>query len=293
MALYQDLTKPAAKGPGGRPACVLLDQVTVYTRLVASNKLVYRCLGAPMGCTKNYPVNRDKDRVLKHASTCQYLPQELRQAVNSSQAQQAPSVLVEKLAANPSAVASSRRDGRIEVFLGPQKPSGTPASQPTPGDASQPSVQEIAKKEGKKQLRVKLDSAIVNLICVGGIPPRVADLDEWKTAWTTANSAYQPASRSTIEDVHIPSEASAVDEKQLDFLRTQSNLTISFDGGTLKSTQANTTIHVITEDRRVFFFDGIDSTGFSHTGDYYYECLVNVCAHPQRSDCRCHSLSQL
>ena len=276
MALYEDVSKPPPKGAGGRPVNPLLDQVTVYTRLRVENKLVYRCLGATTGCTKTFPANRDKARVLKHASTCQHLPSRLRQVVNGSLAEQAPSVLVERLTTNPSSIPPSPRDARVEVILGSQKVPDTTKLSTSSTSPSQTSLHAAAKKEGARQLRIKLDSAIVNLICVGGIPPRVADLEEWKTAWTTANSAYQPASRSTIEDIHIPGEASAVDEKQLEYLQTQSNLTISFDGGTLSSTQANTTIHVTTEDRRVFFFDGIDSTGFSHTGDYYYGCLSTV-----------------
>ena len=117
----------------------------------------------------------------------------------------------------------------------------------------------------------------MNLFCACGIPIRVADTNEWQEVFRIANPNYSPASRSTIEDSHIPAEAAAVVEKQVALLKNETNLTISFDGGSIRSTQSNLTIHIITEDRRVFFFEGLNSTGFAHTGDYYYECLKDVC----------------
>ena len=141
---------------------------------------------------------------------------------------------------------------------------------------SQASLHTTAKAEGCRQLHTRLDDAIVKLICVAGIPPRVADLPEWKEAWSIAAPSYTPASKSKLENSHIPSQAADVCEQQLQFLQNLDNLTISFDGGCLNSTQSNLTVHVITEDRQVYFFEGRDSTGFSHTGLYYYHVLDRV-----------------
>ncbi|KAI0739259.1 ribonuclease H-like domain-containing protein [Daedaleopsis nitida] len=130
-----------------------------------------------------------------------------------------------------------------------------------------------AKAKGRQLQAAKIDVAIVNLVCVGSIPPRVLDLSEWKDAWSAANCAYEPASCSHPEDVQIPAESAFVRDKQVMLLKEQDNLTITFNGGSLKSAQSNTTIHVITKDYYVFFFKGVNSTGFSHTSQYYYESL--------------------
>ena len=250
-SLYDDLKKPPARGPGGREPCSLLDKVSVYTRRISDNQLCYRCLGAASGCTKIYPITRDKARVLRHASGCQYLPNDLQQAASSLLAGDAPSHRV-KAATDSTIIAMSK-------------------------SSSTSTLHADAKAEGRRQVHAKLDLAIVNLICVAGIPPSVADLPEWKAAWSTANPSYQPASKSKLENTQIPAEAAAVAHAQQELLQSEANLTISFDGGSLKSTSSNLTIHVVTEARRVFFFEGKDSTGFSHTAIYYYHALKNVC----------------
>ena len=269
LSLYEDLSKPPARGPGGREACPLLDKVSIYTRRRSDNKLVYRCVGAASGCTKTYPVPRDKGRVLKHAGSCQYLSDTLQQAASSLLAEDAPSHRAE------SETRSSTK--------GPSTP--TPFDATSTLSPSEPSIFSKAKAEGRRQLQAKLDLAIVNLFCVAGIPPHVADLPEWKEVWSIANSGYRPASKSKLENSHIPAEAAAVAKAQLKLLQEKTNLTISFDGGSLKSTHSNLTIHVITEDRHVYFFEGKDSTGFSHTGTYYYQALKNVCALLTRQTC--------
>ena len=129
---------------------------------------------------------------------------------------------------------------------------------------------------GRRERAAHLDVAVTNFFCAGGVPICVADSDEWRELFVVAFPGYQPASRSTIEDSHIPSEAAAIHIAQVKLLKKEKNLTISFDGGSTQSAQSNLTIHVITEDRRVFFFECVNCTGFAHTAEYYYRCLKDV-----------------
>ena len=141
---------------------------------------------------------------------------------------------------------------------------------------TQPTLHQMAKALGKRQLAARLDLAVTNFFCANGVPINVADSPEWREIFAIANPKYTPASRTTIEDSHIPAEAAVIRLKQLNILKKESNLTITFDGGSTRSTQSNLTIHIITEDRRVFFVEGRNSTGFAHTSDYYYTCLKEV-----------------
>ncbi|KAI0739258.1 hypothetical protein C8Q80DRAFT_1275395 [Daedaleopsis nitida] len=54
MEHYEDVPKSDPKGPGGRPRTAILDKLAVHTHLCRENKLVYRCIAAPQGCTKTY-----------------------------------------------------------------------------------------------------------------------------------------------------------------------------------------------------------------------------------------------
>lgn len=225
--------------------------------------MVYWCVGAISGCVKTYPAARDKTRVLRHAGGCQFISDELRRTASSLLAEDAPSRQAQGISTQQPEQSGCDSKGC------------TPATS-TQGGADGQTFFQTAKAEGCRQLHARLDAAIVKLVCVAGIPPRVADLPEWKEVWSIASPHYNPASKSKLENSQIPSEAAAVCEAQLAILRGKENLTISFDGGSLKSTESNLTIHVITEDRQVYFFEGKDSTGFSHTGTYYYYALKNV-----------------
>ena len=66
-----------------------------------------------------------------------------------------------------------------------------------PINQSQPSVAPLAKKARIEALKAQLDADVVQLFCVGGLPPSKADLPEWKTMWLHAVPSYSPVSSST------------------------------------------------------------------------------------------------
>ncbi|KAG8993370.1 hypothetical protein FRB94_010824 [Tulasnella sp. JGI-2019a] len=93
---------------------------------------------------------------------------------------------------------------------------------------------------------------------------------------TDANSLYTPASATTLQDSHIPQQATFVREKQMVYLRTQENLTISFDGGTTRKPQSVYTMHVITPDCRVLLYKGDQSSAISHDAGYVKGLICDV-----------------
>jgi hypothetical protein len=54
-------------------------------------------------------------------------------------------------------------------------------------------------------------------------------------------------------------------ERQLTYLKTQENLTISCDGGTSKGSEAFWTTHVSTPKRKVYLMECREATSESHT----------------------------
>jgi len=89
--------------------------------------------------------------------------------------------------------------------------------------------------QGRQKTHRALDLAIVKFFCVARIPPAVADLDVWKDMLRISLPSYVPASRTRLMDNHIMSEQERVRQLQLNHLKTQRHISISFDGGALRS----------------------------------------------------------
>lgn len=134
----------------------------------------------------------------------------------------------------------------------------------------------MSRKAPIQQLSTQLDADIVQLFCVGGLPPSKVDLPEWKTMWKHAVPDYVPASASTLKEYHIASEASFICTKQLEHLRICNNLSITFDGQTIRLPQSVYTIHIITPDRRIYFFEGNEASEESHTAEHLFKILDGV-----------------
>jgi hypothetical protein len=90
--------------------------------------------------------------------------------------------------------------------------------------------------------------------CACRILPSVLDHPLWKQlVWNLASDVSSP-SGSKVKDTFIPQEASAAKSRKIEQLKTQCNLTISFDGGTMQSSQSSVTCHITQEDGKVIFF---------------------------------------
>lgn len=92
-----------------------------------------------------------------------------------------------------------------------------------------------------------------------------------------ANANLQPKSATYIAYGQVPMESARIRTLYVEDLRKKKNLTISFDGGTGIRPLSFTTIHVTTPDTwEPYLMEGIEASGISHTGKYYFEELNKV-----------------
>lgn len=272
---YEDLPEPIAQGPGGRPLDKKLLSLAIrcYKRDDPSKANMFRCAGTDTGCTTAWKSkNRVKRRILVHAATCEHLPRKLREKLDGGLAMVAPSM--KSAALNLNVAAPTNKSAVLNLNVA--APVGLSTSTVTaPINKSQPSVAPLAKKARIEALKAQLDADVVQLFCVGGLPPSKADLPEWKTMWLHAVPSYSPVSSSNLTEYQIPAEAALVRTKQLEHLRTCINLSITFDGQTTRLPESVYTIHVITPDRLVFFFEGNEASEVSHSADHLF-CILDV-----------------
>ena len=79
-----------------------------------------------------------------------------------------------------------------------------------------------------------------------------------------------------LEDDLIVSEANKVRRNILTQLKNEWNLTISFDGGTLRGRDSYWTIHVSTEERKVHLIETVLATDVSHTAEWIEQQAMGV-----------------
>ncbi|TFK63856.1 hypothetical protein BDN72DRAFT_927053 [Pluteus cervinus] len=132
---------------------------------------------------------------------------------------------------------------------------------------------EESKLRGRKKHHQLLDVLMVRLWCAAGLSFALAQRSEWIDLWAAADPTYTPADREKLKD-QIHSEAEAVNQRQIEYLRTQENLTVSYDGGTSRGHEAFWTLHVSTADRRVYFLRGRDATAESHTAEWIRDFVL-------------------
>jgi hypothetical protein len=66
------------------------------------------------------------------------------------------------------------------------------------------------------------------------LPPTLVDYAEWKKVSAIANAWYHPMSSTTLVNNHIPAEAAQVFRLTIEYLKTQFDLTVSYDSATMK-----------------------------------------------------------
>ncbi|KAG8945457.1 hypothetical protein FRC00_010100, partial [Tulasnella sp. 408] len=260
---YLDLAEPEVdRRKGGAIPDEDMLAATVHCRALEGSdvgKEFARCLGS-FKCNGIWVWPRRRDRILKHLSTCQYIPANLRQSSSKKQGDKAPVAMLEKRKAEDDQIekeveraASKKRCGKVAEK-----------------ETSQASlVLDLARDAGRKEMKETLDNDVVMLICVAGLPPRIADLQQWKTLLNHATRGlYKPASKDVLRDNHIPATASWVRKKQLEYLKTQWNLTGTYDGSATRRPQSIYTFHVTDSHRRTFLIEGDESSAVSHTGEH-------------------------
>ena len=84
------------------------------------------------------------------------------------------------------------------------------------------------------------------LICVQGLVPNLVDSPEWKELMQKLNGIYKPTSGDTFCDGYIPKEAAFVRNSQINLLKKEENLTLTFDGTTIRRQESFYTAHATT-----------------------------------------------
>lgn len=116
----------------------------------------------------------------------------------------------------------------------------------------------------------------MRLICVRGLVPNVLDSPEWKELMKKLNGTYKPSSSDTFRDSFIPQEAVFVQSKQIELLKAEEDLTLTFDGTTIRSNESFYTAHATTPSRQSFFLDGHEGSGESHNRKWITDNLMKV-----------------
>src|SRR5260370_33558551 len=116
---------------------------------------------------------------------------------------------------------------------------------------SQPSVLMIARNASQEKKFMHVNNAIIDLICVSGVPPEFFSGQPWKNFMAVTDPMTHTSSASTFAHTFIPAEATHITEEVFQKLRKQINL--SFDGGTTHAIQSIYHVHVITAEKHTAY----------------------------------------
>ena len=129
--------------------------------------------------------------------------------------------------------------------------------------------------EGREALQDKGNTALLQFIICCGIPPNILSAREFKNFIVVLNGHYSLPSWTTFEDKLVPMYAAAMHIARLEYLRTCTDLQISFDSGKLKK-KGFYSVHVTTVDRTSYCLELDDGSRLSHTGEYVCELLSRM-----------------
>jgi len=133
------------------------------------------------------------------------------------------------------------------------------------------------KEERGKRFNVEVNHALVQLICVCGLVPNILDSPQWEHFVTTLGGGrYKRAGSDEFRNKFIPQEAVYVRDLQLKLLKSEENLTLTFDGTTIRKPQSFYTAHATTPSRQSFFLDGHEGSGEHHNTEWIMDKLLTV-----------------
>ncbi|KAF8593539.1 hypothetical protein BDV93DRAFT_566431, partial [Ceratobasidium sp. AG-I] len=221
----------------------------------------FRCLASSICNWQNKNTRRQRARIYKHSSRCRALERmnpELYALAQAGYATMAPSA-------------------QLDDQPGASKQ--TENANTSADEASDVDKDKLGKfwagftKQGANDIYAKINLAIVRLICASGTPPSIADCEEWQGLFDAINPKLKcdPPSATTLRDKLIPAESAKVNLLMKKHIKTQHNLTLSFDGLT-EGSQPLYTVHVITPERDVFLYEGDVFTG-SHNAAYIQDLI--------------------
>jgi hypothetical protein len=259
---------PVGKKTGGRPRNQILDELLIesYDRTKGvHDKHFWRCTGSVGERCNVYWSNRPSGRVLKHAMACTRLDPELKKRAIQAAAKKAPSRRLK-----------DAEEAELHA-LDMKKPKLDDAKE---GDPAKHVFFQKAEVMGKQIRAAKLDLLIVKLFAVAGLPTHLASRPVWRDFIGVLDPKFKNPTRDMLENEMIPSEAAECLERQLAYLCTQLNLTVSGDGGTTTGKEAFWTCHISTDgidgERKVYMTECAEATGESHTAEWIGNFFLRV-----------------
>ena len=124
----------------------------------------------------------------------------------------------------------------------------------------------MLKAEVKKARGLKINQAVLNLICGTGIPPTIIDPAKWKNVISTINNTVTTYGSTSFVDTYIPGKSAWITEEEIQMLPKVKNFTILYDGGTTKAVESIYTIYVTTPHlQQACFIKGNEALGGSHS----------------------------
>lgn len=221
---------------GGAKMHPLLRKILKPCRLAsdpAGDKIV-RCI-ASRGCNVTWSWPRARQRIMKHAANeCPSMAKVWRQEARDYMTSQTPQGKMKVVEAIGSE-SDSGPAALLEVTERPMKKLKIDSKQQAASISKQ--VAPFNKRyvtEGNKVLKENGDHALMLFVTCTGIPPHVIDSAEFRTLCSTLNANYKPPSATTLSDRLIPNESARISKVMVDYLKTQRDLTITFDGGKIR-----------------------------------------------------------
>lgn len=258
----EDNNEPKARN--GRPTAEVLDKYTQQCKSKSDSSTRFRCKLA--GCYESWAAPRNGVRVLNHiSSSCPSATQADKDIANKHLGSTALAARVEEL------------DEKAEQEKGSSRNGGGCGESVSIQGGGTVSVAAIVRREGLEQLNTRFNSAVLQFICAGNLPPSIVKLKEWHNMIFIANSTIKTLSATTFSDSAIPKEAAYVVEKTYEHLKKGRNHTLTFDGATTRYPQSVYTVHVTAaKSREAYLIAGNEASTASHTGEHLRDVLVPV-----------------
>ena len=110
------------------------------------------------------------------------------------------------------------------------------------------------------------------------IPPSAVDCLRWRELVGVLNPDVGTASGTTIADNFITTESAYIHQDSVEVLSEESQLTLSYDGGTTRRHESVYTVHVTSPTSRdAHLMEGNEASGVSHTAEHLCSILDKVC----------------
>lgn len=133
---------------------------------------------------------------------------------------------------------------------------------------------------GREKLNEKVNLIIVKLICVNGLVLRILDSDEWEELMNALNPKYKVTGLDKFKRQYILNEVQHVWKKVLEILCGLKNLTVSFDGNTIRKQQSVYSMHVskraIEGETNSYFVRDIQHSDLHHDADWVADQISEV-----------------